>query len=180
MNSPFYTGSRPSNNMDLNCSGPLVMRIFFSSKHFIAVGFAGGTVVKNPPADAEDAGDSGSAPGSGRSPGGGHGNPLHYSCLGNPMNRGAWWATVHGVPSGHDWVCARAHTHTHTHTPSTTPSKDGWLCGWGTPCTKSWGYRANCEVTRGFPTARRQCPDSSIVGGSAIFSHWRKLISDSS
>ena len=102
MNSPFYTGSRPSNNMDLNCSGPLVMRIFFSSKHFIAVGFAGGTVVKNPPADAEDAGDSGSAPGSGRSPGGGHGNPLHYSCLGNPMDRGAWWATVHGVPSGHD------------------------------------------------------------------------------
>ena len=36
-------------------------------------------------------------PGSGRSPGGGHGNPLQYSCLGNPMDRGAWWATVHSV-----------------------------------------------------------------------------------
>ena len=42
-------------------------------------------------------GDSGLIPGSGRSPGGGNGNPLWYSCLENLMNRGAWWATVHGV-----------------------------------------------------------------------------------
>ena len=39
-------------------------------------------------------------PGSGRSPGGGHGNPLQYSCLENPIDRGAWWATVHGVAKG--------------------------------------------------------------------------------
>ena len=39
----------------------------------------------------------GSIPGLGRSPGGGHGNPLQYSCLENPIDRGAWWATVHGV-----------------------------------------------------------------------------------
>ena len=51
-------------------------------------------MVKNQPANA---GDSGSIPGSGRSPGGGNGNPLQYSDLGNPMDRGAWWATVHGV-----------------------------------------------------------------------------------
>ena len=51
-------------------------------------------MVKNPPANA---GDSGSIPGSGRSPGEGNGNPLQYSCLGNPMNTGAWWATVHVV-----------------------------------------------------------------------------------
>ena len=44
-----------------------------------------------------DAGDLGSIPGSGRSPGEGTGNPLQYSCLGNPMDRGAWWAPVHGV-----------------------------------------------------------------------------------
>ena len=44
-----------------------------------------------------NAGDPGSIPGSGRSPGEGHGNPLQYSCLGNPMGRGAWQATVHGV-----------------------------------------------------------------------------------
>jgi len=43
------------------------------------------------------AGDLGSIPGSGRSPGGGHGNPLQFSCLENPMDRGAWQATVHGV-----------------------------------------------------------------------------------
>ena len=48
-------------------------------------------------ASAYNVGDLGSIPGSGRSPGGGHGNPLQYSCLENPMDRGAWWATVHGV-----------------------------------------------------------------------------------
>ena len=51
-------------------------------------------MVKNLPAYA---GDLGSIPGSGRSPGEGNGNPLQYSCLENPMDRGAWWATVHGV-----------------------------------------------------------------------------------
>ena len=44
-----------------------------------------------------NAGDRGSVPGSGRSPGEGNGNALQYSCLGNPMDRGAWWATVHGL-----------------------------------------------------------------------------------
>ena len=54
-------------------------------------------VVKNSPADAGDLRDLGAIPVWGRSPGGGHGNPLQYSCLENPMDRGAWWATVHGV-----------------------------------------------------------------------------------
>ena len=49
------------------------------------------------PASAGDIRDTGSIPGSGRSPGGGHGNPLQYSCLDNFMDRGAWWASVHGV-----------------------------------------------------------------------------------
>ena len=57
-------------------------------------------MVKNLPANAGDSGDAGSIPGSGRSPGGGNGNPLHYSCLGNPKDRGAWWATVHRVTKG--------------------------------------------------------------------------------
>ena len=60
-------------------------------------GFPGSSVVRKPPANAEDAGDKGSIPGSGRSPAGGNGNPLQSSCLENPMDRGAWWATVHGV-----------------------------------------------------------------------------------
>ena len=54
-------------------------------------------VAKNPPANEGDAGDMGSIPGLGRSLGEGNGNPLQYSFLGNPMGRGAWWATVHGV-----------------------------------------------------------------------------------
>ena len=58
-------------------------------------GFPGGSVVKNPPAHA---GDLSSIPGSGRSPGEGNGNPFQYSCLENPMNRGAWRATVHQGP----------------------------------------------------------------------------------
>ena len=53
--------------------------------------------VKNPIANAGDIRDEGLIPGLGRSPGGGHGNPLQYSCLENPMERGAWRATVHGV-----------------------------------------------------------------------------------
>ena len=54
-------------------------------------------MVKNPPANTGDARDAGSIPGSGRSPGGGNGNLLQYSCLENPMDRGAWQATVHRV-----------------------------------------------------------------------------------
>ena len=54
-------------------------------------------VVKNPPANAEDIRDESSIPGLGRSPGGGHDIPLQYSCLENPMDRGAWWAMVHSV-----------------------------------------------------------------------------------
>ena len=58
------------------------------------MGFPSGTEVKNLPANA---GDVGSVPGSGRSPGEGNGNPVQYSCLEDPMDRGAWWATVRGV-----------------------------------------------------------------------------------
>ena len=55
-------------------------------------------VEKNLPANAGDSRDMGLIPGSGRSPGRGNTNPLQYSFLENPMDRGAWWATVHGVP----------------------------------------------------------------------------------
>ena len=57
-------------------------------------GFPGGSVSKESTCNA---GDLGSIPALGRSPGGGHGNPLQYSCLENPMDRGAWWATVYRV-----------------------------------------------------------------------------------
>ena len=69
------------------------------------LGFPGGSIVKNPLANAGDSGDMGLIPGSGRSPGGGNGNPYPYSCLENLMDREAKWATVHGVTkSGHDRV----------------------------------------------------------------------------
>ena len=72
------------------CSGfSLILR-----PHSSQMGFPGGSEVK---ASTCNAGDLGSIPGSGRSPGDGNGNPLQYSCLENPMDRGAWWATVHRV-----------------------------------------------------------------------------------
>ena len=61
------------------------------------MGFPGGAVIKNLLAISGDTRDTGSIPGSGRSPGVGNSNPLQYSCLGNPMDRQAWWAAVHGV-----------------------------------------------------------------------------------
>ena len=76
---------------------------------YVPEGFPDDSVVKNPPANAEDTGDSGSIPRSGRSPGGGNANPLQYSCLGNPMDRGAWRATVDGVAKG------RTQPSTHMH-----------------------------------------------------------------
>ena len=74
------------------------------------MGFPGGSEVK---ASARNAGDLGSIPGLGRSPGEGNGNPLQYSCLENPMDRGAWWATVQGVAKSR----TRLSNFTSLHTP---------------------------------------------------------------
>ena len=70
---------------------------FFCSQLSRLWGFSGSSVVKNLPANAGAAGNSGSIPGPGRYPGRGNGNPLHYSCLENIMDRRAWVSTVHGV-----------------------------------------------------------------------------------
>ena len=59
---------------------------------------------KDPLANAGDIRDMGLIPGSGRSPGGGHGNPLQFSCLENPMDRGAWWTTLHRVTQIQTWL----------------------------------------------------------------------------
>ena len=66
----------------------------FMAIHFVKKASQVALVIKNLPANAGDIRDF---PGSGRSPGGGNGNPLQYYCLENPMDRGTWWATVHGV-----------------------------------------------------------------------------------
>ena len=73
--------------------------------------FPGGTVIKNPPADAGEAGNAGSTSGSGRSPGGGNGTLLHCSCLKNSKDRGACWAIVHGVTKRHTWLSDWAHAY---------------------------------------------------------------------
>ena len=78
-------------------------------------------VVKNTFVKAADVRDAGSIPESGRSPGGGHGNPLQYSCLENPMDRRAWWTPVHRVPKSRTrlyWF----NTHARTHLEGTTES----------------------------------------------------------
>ena len=72
--------------------------------------FPGGSVVQNPPANAGDAEDAGSIPGLGRYPRGGNGNPVQYCCLGNPMDRGAWRATVRRVAKSRAWLSDWAHT----------------------------------------------------------------------
>ena len=94
-------------------------------------GFAGGSVVENPPTNAGDTGDVGLIHGSGRSPGEGSDNPLQYACLENPMDKGAWWATVPGVTKS--WTrlsmhaCTHTHTHTHTHTTTLKPKRSRGL-----------------------------------------------------
>ena len=75
--------------------------VFPKNKNFFFINLS--MIIKVFPGDSDgeestcNAGDLGSLPGLGRSPGGGHGNPLQYSCLENPMDRGAWWAIFHGV-----------------------------------------------------------------------------------
>ena len=69
-------------------------------------GLPGGRVIKNPSANAGDIGYARLIPGSGRSPGGGHDNRIQYSYLENPMDRKAWWVTVHGVTKKRTWLSA--------------------------------------------------------------------------
>ena len=88
-------------------------------------GFPGGSVVKHPHANAGDTGDMGSIPGSGRSPGGGNGNPLQYSSLENPIDRGAWWATVHGVIKS--WTQLSPHGHCYEKMKDPDLECEGWV-----------------------------------------------------
>ena len=105
-----------SQGMDMQCGhwgqdgpydppGGLVFSIYYW-------GFPGGSGSKE---SACSAGDPGLISGLGRFPGEGNGNPLQYSCLENPMDRGAWWATVHGITKS-EIQLSNSHTHTHTHT----------------------------------------------------------------
>ena len=101
----------------------MVLKIYLGlalSKYSKTQGFPGDSVSKESTCNAGDcnARDSSLIPGSGRSPGEGNGNPLQYSCLGNPMDRGGWQATLHGVTKDLDMT---DHTHTY-HTCYRKPS----------------------------------------------------------
>ena len=80
--------------------------------------FPGGTVIKNPPANAEDTGDPSSILGSGRSPGEGNANPLQYSCLENPMDGRVWQAIAHRVAKSWTQLSDFTHSLTHCHLPA--------------------------------------------------------------
>ena len=91
----------------------------------VSKGFPGSASGKEP-ASVGDIRIMGSVPGLGRSPGGGQGNPIQYSCLKNPMDRGAWQATVcHGVAKSWTQLSLHAHIHTPPHTHKVVQQKDG-------------------------------------------------------
>ena len=98
-------------------------------------------MVKNPSANAGDVRGKSSIPGWGRSPGGEHGNPLHYSCLENPMDRGAWWATAYRVARSRTRLkrlstrppggirCAPSGACVSSHLKHGLPGVSTWVCG---------------------------------------------------
>ena len=115
-NSHLPTRQEESSHQELNCWAPwshTSQTLELQENKFelfkpicgILLGFPDSTVVKNPPANAGDIGDKDSIPGSGRSPGEGTDNLLQYSCLENPMDRGTWWPTVHGVTKSQTQLC---------------------------------------------------------------------------
>ena len=80
------------------------------------MGFLDGLVGKESACNTGDTGDEASIPGLGRCPGGGHGSPRQYSGLKDPMDRGAWWATIQRVSKSPTQLSNQTHTHIHTHT----------------------------------------------------------------
>ena len=121
-------------------------------------------VVENPPVNAGDLRDAGSIPGSGRSPGEGKGNPLRYSCLGKLMDRGPWWATVHGITKS--WAQLKQLS-TNMHTPHTylVVQKNQIKMDQRPEC-----HSQNCKILRRKYRARQRI----LKCGTSIMSNKRK------
>ena len=97
----------------------------------VYTGFPGSTSGKEPTCQSGDVRDAGSIPVLGRSPGGGHGNPLQYPWLENPLDREAWWATVHRVAKSQTqlkWLSTHMYTHVHIYTHTTSSWFPGLAC----------------------------------------------------
>ena len=114
-------------------------------------------VVKNLPANAGDERERDSIPGSWRSPGGGQGNPHQYSCLENPMDRGAWRATVHGVSKSRTWLSAK-HSTTHTHFAFLAHSEIRWGKIWLDHAAQSLSFLPEKILKRGKGEKARRPP----------------------
>ena len=95
----FHRGGDDQTLESSLCKGNRMYRQWGSETRLHVWEHPGGAVVKKLPANAGDTGDWDSIPRWGRSPGEGNDNQLQYSCLGNPMDRGAWWAIVHRTPA---------------------------------------------------------------------------------
>ena len=129
--------------------------------------------------DAGDPGESGSIPGSGRHPGGGSGNPLQYSWLENPMDRGAWRATVHGVTKSRLRPSNEAHMRAIFHCICVLRFLYPFICRWTcrlSPCLVS-NATTNIGCMYPFRLLSGYIPRSGIAGsyGNSIFSFLRNL-----
>ena len=117
-------------------------------------------VGKNLLASEGDTGDEGSILELGRYPGEGNGNPLQYSCLENPRDRGAWQATIHGVANSWTWLSTYAHTHAHAHTDDVLEVEQCLqqkLEGWGVGWLGRWGVGEETWI------GRLQSPELNIL-----------------
>ena len=115
-------------------------------------------VVKNPPANAGDVGDECSIPAWGRSPGEGNGNPLQYSYLKNPMDGGAWWATVHGAAKRQTWLSTHTHiSHVKGAMVSPDRERDMDLTGRDMDLTGPWRYLFGLELVQEGSAVLAQC-----------------------
>ena len=104
----------------MHVTAPRYFPAFMMAPIYLRVGFPGGAVVQNLPANAGDARNVGTIPGSGRYPGEGNGNPLQDSCLEKSMDRGAWRVTVHGVTKTEQLNNSKALTYTPSFTKQAT------------------------------------------------------------
>ena len=131
--------------------------------------FPGGSVGKESSCYAEDTGDMGSIPGSGRSPGEGNGNPLQYSGLENPMDRGAWQAAVHGVTKS--WTRLNDFTFTfHFHALQKEMATHSSVLAWRIPGTgEPGGLPSMGSQSR---TRLKRLSSSSSSGSSKEIVHW--------
>ena len=144
-------------------------------------------VINNLPVSAGNLRDSDLIPGLGRSPGGGHGNPLQYSCLENPMDRGAWWATVHSITKSWTWLklgCTHTHTHTHPHTnhvffiPSSVDGPWGCFCVLAIVCSATVNTGVHVPVWIRAVSFSGCMPRSGIAGldSNSVFSFFNELL----